>query len=313
LTQGAQQNPDAKDSAAFNNNFPIGPFTSGTNSLTLIDPGTNVFAEFVDADFHETTDDINGQKWLTAEIAMDTQKISDNLDIFTYPAGQQTETLNEDGDRKFTGTVTYGKQTLLLNDRRNLDVALDHSTFGAWYYTATWNGTETDLNGANPRIENHYTEIVYHPFYGADSGATALAPTASDTFTGAAHAQFSQHLENGNYNYISEFRSGTAELTIGAVATTGDLALTFPNAYNIDFNGISIDGSGAISTAYLPIITANNNTTGISLKTADLYSGDLELEGQFYGTSGTASEAAGIFRLGFRGDSEVMGSFGVKN
>ncbi|MDR1124949.1 MAG: hypothetical protein LBM64_02655, partial [Deltaproteobacteria bacterium] len=111
LVQGAQQAPVQADTDAFDAGFDIGPFTSGKGSLTLIDQYSNVFAEFNDADSHSTTDTISDHKWLTAEIDMDTQKISDNLDIFTYPAGQQTETLNEDGDRKFTGTVTYGKQT----------------------------------------------------------------------------------------------------------------------------------------------------------------------------------------------------------
>jgi hypothetical protein len=318
LVQGAQQAPVQADTNAFNNSsgWHIGPFKPGTNSLTLIDPHSNVFAEFNDDDFHSTTDTISDHKWLTAEIDMDVQNISDNLDIFTYPAGQQTETVFTDTDghgesTKFTGTVTYGKQTLLINDRE-LNVELEHATFGAWYYTSTWNGITTDLNGANPRTEANYTEQVYHPFHGADTGATQAAPAANDTFTtGAAHAQFAQYRDSGSY--ISEFRSGTAELSIGGSANSGSLALTFPNAYHIGFNDISIDANGTISVNYgnIPTVTPNNNTTGISLNSADINKGDVKLEGQFYGSS-TASEAAGTFGIGFEGDKEILGSFGVK-
>jgi hypothetical protein len=316
LVQGPQQAPVQADSGDFDAGFDIGPFTSGTNSLTLIDPQNDVFAEFNDADFHSTTDTISDHKWLTAEIDMDTQKIIDNLDIFTYRPGAQTGTLNEYGDRKFTGTVTYGKQTLLINDR-TANVALEHSTFGAWYYRATWTGDEADLDGKNPlhmaEGDPNYTQITYHPFYGADSSAPEVAPATGGTpFTGAAHAQFAQYMESGSY--ISEFRSGTASLSIGAVATTGNLELTFPNAYNIGFNDIAITNGGAISANYgdIPIITANDNTTGISLNSDDIWSREVELEGQFYGSGAAASEAAGAFSIGFRGDKEIRGSFGVK-
>jgi hypothetical protein len=310
LTQGTLQPPDAKDSAAFDSGFPVGPMTSGTGSLRLIDPQSQVFAEFENADFHETTDDISGHKWLTAEKDMDAEKIKNNLSIFTFKAGDQgpngTFVADSGGNYVFKGTVTYGGQTLLINDRRASGLALEYATFGAWFYPVSWDGTHTE--GGETTTEKT-TELVYHPFYDTHA-ASKIAPNANDAFTGVAHAEFAQYQESGSY--ISELRSGTATLNIGSLATSGNLTLSFPQAYDIGFINIGISSGGAIShTGGIPTITDNGNTTGISLKSDAIWSSEVELEGQFHG-SGSASEAAGIFLIGFKGDKEVQGAFGVK-
>jgi hypothetical protein len=227
-----------------------------------------------------------------------------------YSAPGNYERLQTNTDEYFTGTIAYGKQILTLNAGL---VDLEYSSFGAWAVEFMASGTmET---GGKKYDNDAYRQILYTPFSGGDSDKLR-SPAANAAFTGKAMA-IAQDDMSDPLDVKEAFFTGNAALTVNGAGTGGNLALNFPNFYDIGFT-LTVSGSGFQAPAgSTPTVTSNGtNTSGVVLGNVRHASSspeydDTYLIGNFYGSGTDASEATGRFNV----DTDkgyVRGSFGVK-
>lgn len=221
---------------------------------------------------------------------------------------------SDEGDEAptyFTGTALGGTEFLALN---NGLVDLQFASFGAWGvktgYAGTfeWNGQSKTFSG-----DDTYTDITFVPVSGGNSAHAAI-PDKDASFTGKAIAMATQYIMLENP--IQEFFRGDATLTINSAGTGGNLAMSFPNFYNIGFT-FNISGTEFHNDGALPSVTDNGNTSPFHFP--DTIEG-ASLSGNFYG-DGSAGEASGRFEISGMnpttgdptGDQFLFdGSFGVK-
>ncbi|HJB66475.1 MAG TPA: hypothetical protein H9768_09375 [Candidatus Mailhella merdavium] len=222
-------------------------------------------------------------------------------------------------DVYFTGTALGGEEFVKLSIPKKGDLVLDYASFGMWGIKAgyvgtfVWNGQSTTFTEKNPF---QYTD--FYPVSGGDPAHAAI-PDKDTRFTGKAMAMAAQYSGTSIENPIEilDLR-GDATLTINSMGTGGNLALNFPNFYNIGFT-FDITGN-TFNNVGTPSITNNGNTTEINFP--DPMSGPMfnedetYLKGDFYG-NGSASEASGRFNIDASNPSTndqfiFGGSFGVK-
>jgi hypothetical protein len=238
------------------------------------------------------------------------------------PPGSYTDLLVNDrvgAEERFTGTIAYGKQILTLNSGL---VDLEHSSFGSWAIETMFSGTfKGDVIGT---ITDDYREIISTPVSGGDSNALK-SPQANDAFTGKAMAMATDYKVGPAVSPAQKFFTGDAALTVNGAGNGGNLALSFPNFYDIGF-ALTVSGSGfQATTGSIPTVTDNGNTSGITLNQATIERAknpgaadahDTYLTGNFYGSGANAGEATGRFNVfdenGSGEDSSISGSFGVK-
>ncbi len=210
------------------------------------------------------------------------------------------------------------KQFLVMNLPKVGWVPLDHAHFGGW--GAEYSLDVTLSNTAGESKPGGYYEIDYHPFYiGNDNNLKA--PAANTVFTGKALAIATQYRANTLDNPDQAFFSGDAVLKIDASGKSGDLALNFQNFYKIGFD-FTVNGHEFTSTK---ATIADNGYTGdkfrypLNMNYDEKKGGYFKahMDGEFYGASSSASEAAGKFGIWAKDTAhddefQIKGSFGVK-
>ena len=214
----------------------------------------------------------------------------------------------------FTGTALGATEFMALNSGL---VNLTYASFGAWGYKSGWVGT-FEWNGLSKTYtkDDPYVDTMFIPVSGGNSAHNAV-PAANANFTGKAIAMAQQYrgttLEKPiEYFFIGE-NAGIATLTIDAGGKSGNLAMSFPNFYNIGFK-FNVYNSEFHNDRQLPTVTDNGNTYDIQFPQNIT---GASLSGNFYGPSGSASEASGHFEIGAKNDItedefNFNGSFGVK-
>ncbi len=209
----------------------------------------------------------------------------------------------------FTGTALGGTEFMALNSGL---VNLTYASFGAWGVKSGWVGT-FEWNGQSKTYpaDDPYTDITFIPVSGGDS-AYLKVPAANAVFTGKAIAMATQYRGTTLDKPDQEFFRGDATLNIDSGGRSGNLAMSFPDFYNIGFQ-LTVYNSEFHNDGRMPTVADNGNTSKFH------FPSNIEgasLSGNFYGPSGSASEASGRFEIGAKNDAgdQFMfdGSFGVK-
>lgn len=229
-----------------------------------------------------------------------------------------TAVTNEDlgDDIFFSGTYPVGgKQFLVLNSGL---VDLEYASFGGWGAEYIMDGTLAWRDESRTGI---YYEIDYRPLSGGDPAALK-APAANAAFTGKTVALATQFNGNTLQSPDQKFFHGDASLKIAPTGQSGNLAMNFPNFYDIGFK-FNVSGSTFTADKTTLTVTDNGNTTKFRFPTNIDTSNDgylnASLNGNFYGdpNGSSASEAVGRFGIWAKDtahDDEfsIVGSFGVK-
>lgn len=221
--------------------------------------------------------------------------------------------MNEDPAKPvvyFTGTALGATEFMALNSGL---VDLMYASFGAWGVKSGWVGT-FEWNGQSKTYTegDPYTDITFIPVSGGNSAHNAV-PAENANFTGKAIAMATQYRGTTLEKPVQEFFQGDATLTIDTGGKSGNLAMNFPDFYNIGFK-FNVYNSEFHGDGQMPTVTDNGNTSGIQFPQNIT---GASLSGNFYGPSGSASEASGRFEIGAKnditGDGFMFdGSFGVK-
>jgi hypothetical protein len=231
----------------------------------------------------------------------------------------------------FDGTAHYqdSQLTVFVGGTREDGFSLDHSTFGAWAFAYTMDGTLTFMKDDQilSQPEGKFLNVYYAPVYGGVVDKKINPEEGS--FTGPAIAMASQYRGDKFHN---AYLYGTAALALensGGNVGFKELYLAFPGfadfkigsygdepgtGSNIMTNGLLLAGSGGGLQTGLHVIMLNaaNNVTDIALQNINAFNATLET--QFYGESASSAEGVGRFELldtsGMH--TSIQGSFGVK-
>lgn len=230
--------------------------------------------------------------------------------------------MNEDPAKPtvyFTGTALGATEFMALNsgpvkvNSSGQPEGLAYASFGAWGVKSGWVGT-FEWNGQSKTYTKNdpYTDITFIPVSGGNSAYNAV-PAANASFTGKAIAMATQYRGTTLEKPVQDFFHGDATLTIDSGGRSGNLAMSFPNFYNIGFK-FNVYNSEFHNDRQLPTVTDNGNTYDIQFPQNIT---GASLSGNFYGPSGSASEASGRFEIGAKNDItgdgfSFDGSFGVK-
>ncbi len=313
---------------------------NGNGPTLIIKEGNSidVFAEYGPADrrllraFHFADLPLYGEKY--PELVIGTGEITDETANFLEEDRRGTRydhadwgPMNEDPAKPivyFTGTALGSTEFMALNsgpvkvNSFGQPEGLEYAAFGAWGVksgwvgTFEWNGQSKTYTGNDP-----YTDITFIPVSGGNSAHNAV-PAANANFTGKAIAMATQYrgstLEKPVQYFFAGKEAGIATLTIDAGGKSGNLAMSFPNFYNIGFKFNVDNNEFRYDKNQMPTVTDNGNTYDIQFPQNIT---GASLSGNFYGPSGSASEASGRFEIGAKNDitgDQFMfdGSFGVK-
>ena len=230
----------------------------------------------------------------------------------------------EDGIR-YNLEVSYPHEAIVMNSEA---VDLDYSTFGLWAVNYKSQGSMTNIStGESLNVD---VEGVWgRPFFGSKDKSKEVMPASGASFSGKAVAL--AHSPGDMWGErtapINEFIRGDAELTVAADASTVSLDLVFPGYYDITYNDIALQGSGAFASSSVGgTVSVRKNATYGQVKTefvldtdsiqsltgATKYADSTYLYGQFFGTGGQASEATGKFQVTDGSYNNITGAFGVK-
>ena len=216
------------------------------------------------------------------------------------------------GEIYFTGTALGGTEFIALNSGL---VNLEYASFGAWGVktgfvgTMEWNGTSKNYSDDDP-----FEEITFVAVSGGNPEKKAV-PAGNTSFTGKALAMATQYKGSSLEKPLQDFFTGDAKLTIDATGTAGNLAMSFPNFYDIGFKfNVRDDELQGDGLHQPPTIKDNGNTTDFHIPSRIEGS---SLNGNFYGEGVAASEASGRFEISARDNLTddlfiLDGSFGVK-
>lgn len=214
----------------------------------------------------------------------------------------------------FTGTALGGTEFIALNSGL---VDLAHASFGAWGVktgfvgTMEWNGKSKTHPEDDP-----FEEITFIPVSGGNPEEKAI-PAANTSFTGKAFAMATQYRGSTLDDPLHKIFTGDARLSIDSTGRSGNLAMSFPDFYDIGFKFNVVGDDGGLQGDGLhmpPTIRDNGNKTEFHFPNRIEGS---SLSGNFYGENKTASEASGRFEISGRDNPTddlfiFDGSFGVK-
>ena len=216
------------------------------------------------------------------------------------------------GEIYFTGTALGGTEFIALNSGL---VDLEYASFGAWGVktgfvgTMEWNGKSKNYSEDDP-----FEEITFIAVSGGNP-EKKVVPAENTDFTGKALAMATQYRGSTLEKPLQDFFTGDAMLTIDSTGKSGNLAMSFPNFYDIGFKFNVHDGELQGDGLHMPpTIRDNGNTTDFHFPSRIEGS---SLSGNFYGEGETASEASGRFEISARDNPTddlfiFDGSFGVK-
>lgn len=218
------------------------------------------------------------------------------------------------GDIFFSGTYpAEGRHFLMLSCGL---VPLEYASFGGWGAEFIMDGT---LTWGDESRTGRYYEIDYHALSGGNPAALK-APSANAAFTGKAIALATQFNGNTLQSPDQRFFHGDASLTIDPTGHGGNLAMSFPNFYNIGFQ-FAVSNNTFHADEKTLTVTDNHNSSQFRYPT-NIHNGgriDASLNGNFYGdpAGSIASEATGRFGIWakdtkFDDEFSIVGSFGVK-
>lgn len=244
------------------------------------------------------------------------------VEDFLEDAEGSTHTEMSSTGTRYTVTRTYPNLGLVMN---NTAVELEYSTFGMWAINYNSKGTWTSKSGESGPVD--VWGAWADPFFDGVE-AKKKAPAANATFSGkaVALAHIGGDIDEATLQPVNQWISGNANLTVAANGKAVDLALVFPDYYDIEFSGIAMQGNGAFASGsaggtVLVRENATHDPTKFSMDTASIkspskvtgYTEGTYIEGQFFGdTAGQASEATGKFQVADKNYHNITGAFGVK-
>lgn len=214
--------------------------------------------------------------------------------------------------RQFKGEATEGygdiRGQAAITDKIYLGgkkLGLEYSEFGIWQVSLGLNG-KVDGHEVNEELQ-----VGAYTFHAGDDqhkrGFNEVSGQAS--FTGRALGQAFDETPDVS-TAVNVFGTAKLDMDLGAGGATGSLALDFDNFYKFKVS-VSSDGDGELHETALTEVTANANTTGISLDT-NTAGYASHVRGQLYGPAGaSATEGTGTFEF-VKGSKGVYGAFGVK-
>ena len=178
----------------------------------------------------------------------------------------------EDGIR-YNLEVSYPHEAIVMNSEA---VDLDYSTFGLWAVNYKSQGSMTNIStGESLNVD---VEGVWgRPFFGSKDKSKEVMPASGASFSGkaVALAHSPGDMWGERIAPINEFIRGDAELTVAADASTVSLDLVFPGYYDITYNDIALQGSGAFASRSVGgTVSVRKNATYGQVKTELLWDTD---------------------------------------